>query len=196
MQGLRNSFANAMEKPELVPTSEISGEPSSSAGDRRPELRLRNSRQGFAFIIIATVAVLYPLHLGAKEDECTRTANMRVYSNAFLSEETGDLVGYELALKQAGDSTVEASLFVYEGAPDEGIRLPGRISGKNLTVEGNWLERQVEYPSKKEVVVTHAVEIDGTLDSDWFRGTIKIGGLVTPGRVRLKRVDRIWVCKK
>ena len=87
------------------------------------------------------VAVLYPLHLGAKEDECTRTANMQVYSNAFLTkDEAGDLVGYELALRQANDSTVEALLFVYEGAPADGITLPGRISGKNLTIEGSWVE--------------------------------------------------------
>jgi hypothetical protein len=155
-----------------------------------------NSRQQSLLIAIATVAILCPLHLCAKEKACTQTANMQVYSNAFLSEEAGDLVGYELALKQAGGSTVEALLFVYEGAPDDGIQLSGPTSGKRLTIEGTWIEHQVEYPSKKEVVVTHKVNIDGTLDSGWFRGTIKIGGMVTPDTVRLKRVNRIWVCKQ
>jgi len=167
-----------------------------AAEDRCSKPQLRSSRQQFLVVAIAMGAVLYPLHLGAKEDACAQTANMQIYSNAFLSEETGDLVGYELALRQASDSTVEALLFVYEGAPDDGVGLPGRISGKNLTIEGNWLEHQIEYPSKKEVVVTHMVKIDGTLDSGWFRGTIKIGGMVTPDKVRLKRVSRVWVCKK
>jgi len=142
------------------------------------------------------VAVLCPLHLRAKGDACTQIANMRIYSNAFLSDESGDVVGYELALKQASDSTVKALLFVYEGAPSDGINLPGRISGKKLNIEGDWAEHQVEYPSKKEVVVMHNVKIDGTLDSGWFRGTIKIAGMEKPDNVRLKRVDKIWVCKK
>jgi hypothetical protein len=142
------------------------------------------------------LVLLQPFHLDAKEDECVRTADMHVYSNAFLSEETGDLVGYELALRLASDSSVEALLFVYEGAPDDGILLPGRISGKKLTVKGSWVEHQIEYPSKKEIVQMHPVNIEGALDSDLFRGTIKIGGSVTPDVVRLKRVDRIWICKK
>jgi hypothetical protein len=146
---------------------------------------------------IAIVAVLYPLHLGAKEDECTRTANMQVYSNAFLTtDEAGDLVGYELALRQASDSTVEALLFVYEGGAADGINLPGRVSGKKLTIEGSWVEHLTEYPSKREVVQTHLVRIDGNLDSRWFRGTITIGDMVTSQTVRLKRVDHIWVCKQ
>jgi hypothetical protein len=94
------------------------------------------------------VAVLYPPHLGAKEDECTRTANMQIYSNAFVTkDEAGDLVGYELALSQAADSTVEALLFVYEGGAADGINLPGRISGRKLTIEGSWVEHLTEYPS-------------------------------------------------
>jgi len=171
--------------------------PSSAAENRRPKPRLRNSRQKILFIAIAMVPVLYPLHLGAKEDECTRTASMQVYSNAFLTkDEAGDLVGYELALRQINDSTVEALLFVYEGAPADGITLPVRISGKNLTIEGSWVEHLTEYPSKKEIVQTHPVKVDGKLDSSWFWGTITIGDMVTSQRVRLKRVSRIWVCKK
>lgn len=185
-----------MEKHKSAPKSEAPGNPSCAAENRRPKPHLLNSHKEWFLIGVAIVAILFPLHLSAKADECTRTANMQVYSNAFLSEETGDLDGYELALKQASDSTVEALLFVYEGASDDGIPLPGHISTRNLSIEGNWVEHQVEYPSKKEVVVTHTVRIDGTLDSGWFRGTIKIGGLVTPGNVRLKRVGRIWACKR
>jgi hypothetical protein len=57
------------------------------------------------------------------------TAQMQIYSNAYISKETGDVVGYELAIKQHDDSTVDALLYVYEGAPnDDGIPtvpLPG-----------------------------------------------------------------------
>jgi hypothetical protein len=61
---------------------------------------IRNGRQQFLLIAIAMVAVLYPVHLGAEEGECTRTANMQIYSNAFVTkDEAGDLVGYELALR-------------------------------------------------------------------------------------------------
>jgi hypothetical protein len=169
--------------------------PFSAAENRRKRPRLRNGCQQVLFIAVAMVILLCPLHLGAKEDGCALTEKMQIYSNAFLSEESGDLVGYELALKQAGDSAVETLLFVYEGAPDDGIPLHGHILLKKLAIEGNWVERQVEYPSKKEVEVTHSVRIDGTLDSRWFRGTLKIGGLVTPDRVQLRHVDRIWVCK-
>lgn len=121
---------------------------------------------------------------------------MQIYSATFVSKETGDLDGYELALEQHTDSSVDALLYVYEGAEnDDGIPLPGHISDKNLTLEGTWNEHQIEYPSKKEIVVTHVVRIAGTLDSHWFRGTLKIEGLETPTNVRLKRVDRIWTCK-
>jgi hypothetical protein len=133
----------------------------------------------------------------ASGDECTRTAHMRIYSNASFIEETGDVVGYELALDQRNDSTVEARLYLYEGAPNhEGIPISGQISGKKLTLEGNWVEHLIEYPSKKEIAKTHFVRIDGTLDPVWFRGAIKIEGLDTPTSVRLRRVDRIWMCKR
>jgi hypothetical protein len=158
---------------------------------------IRNCRQQVLFTAVAMVAVLYPLHLGAKEDDCTQTANMQIYSNAFVTkDEAGDLVGYELALRQASDSTVEALLFVYEGGAADGVNLPGRVSGKKLTVEGSWVEHLTEYPSKKEIVQTHLVKIDGNLDSKWFRGTITIGDMFESRMVRLKRVNHIWVCKK
>jgi hypothetical protein len=57
---------------------------------------------------------------------------MRIYSNAVVSEETGDVSGFELAVKKLNDSTVDALLYVYEGAPNNnGIHLQGRTSGKS-----------------------------------------------------------------
>ena len=133
---------------------------------------------------------------GTPEDKCSRTAQMQIYSNAYISKETGDVVGYELAIKQHDDSTVDALLYVYEGAPnDDGIPLSGRISGKNLTIQGNWVEHLVEYPSKKEIVQTHFVKIGGTLDSASFKGKVEIEGNAPPGESRLKRFEQIWVCR-
>jgi hypothetical protein len=83
------------------------------------------------------------------------------------------VLGYELAVERHDDSTVEASFYVYEGAPNnEAIPLSGHISGKNLSIQGNWLERLIEYPAKKEIVQTHFVKIDGMLDSTSFRGAV------------------------
>jgi hypothetical protein len=157
---------------------------------------MKPALQAALITAIAMVAFVYPSPLNATQADCSRTANMQIYSDAFLSKETGDLVGYELALKRTSDSTVESLLFVYEGAPDAGIPLAGRILQKQVTIQGNWIERQIEYPSKKEIVVTHPVKIDAAIDSRSFTGTIKIGDLVTPDKIRLKHVSRIWMCKK
>jgi len=127
---------------------------------------------------------------------CARTAHMRIYSDTSFSEETGDVAGYELALQRRNESTVEAVLFIYEGAAnDDGIPLSGHVSGMELTIEGKWIEHLIKYPSKEESVQTHEVKIVGTLDSARFRGKITIDGLATPDRVRLKRVSHIWLCK-
>jgi hypothetical protein len=153
---------------------------------------LRAARQTM-FTAVVLASVFRPVRLGA-QDECARTSKMWVYSNAVVSEESGDLVGYELALGEKG-STVEALLFVYEGAPREGVSLPGRISDKKLTIEGTWAEHLVEYPSKKEIVQTSSVKIEGTLDPERFRGTTAIEG-GAPQQLRLKRVGHTWMCKK
>jgi hypothetical protein len=122
---------------------------------------------------------------------------MRIYSSTSVDKQTGDLDGYELAIEGHKDSTVDAWLYVYEGAAnDEGIHISGAILGNKLTMEGNWVERLIEHPSKKEVVQTHIVKIHGTLDSEWFRGKLKIEGLATPDSVRLRRIPHIWVCKR
>jgi hypothetical protein len=132
----------------------------------------------------------------APEDRCARTAHMQVYSNAYLSEETGDVGGFELALRRHTDSTVDALLYVYEGAPnDDGIPLSGHIVGEKLTVEGTWTEHLVEYPSKEEIVQPHLVKIVGTLGSASFAGRIEIEGMASNGeKSRLKRLGQIWLC--
>ncbi len=122
---------------------------------------------------------------------------MEIYSNAFAHEETGDLLGYELAVKRHDDSTVETFFYVYEGAPnDDAIPLSGHISGKNLSVQGNWVEHLIEYPSKKEIVQTHFVKINGVLNSESFRGEITVEGMGEPDSVHLKRVKKTWLCRK
>ena len=147
--------------------------------------------------IIALLVVSFVQNMGAS-DGCDRTAQMQVYSNAFVHEETGDVLGYELAVKRHNeDSTVNALFYIYEGAPnDEAIPLNGLISGKNLSIQGNWVEHLVEHPSKKEIVQTHFVKINGVLNSASFRGDVKIEGMDERDSVRLKRVKRIWLCKR
>ena len=131
------------------------------------------------------------------EPDCGRTAKTRVYSDAYLSEETGDVGGTELAITEKKDSTVDALLFIYEGEPnDEAIPLSGSTANKHLTLKGNWVEHLVEYPSKKEIVQTHFVTLDGTLDLATFQGGLKIEGLESPAKARLKRVSQIWMCRK
>lgn len=130
------------------------------------------------------------------DSECARTANMRIYSDAYLSQKTDDVTGAELAIEQNANATVDALLFLYEGAPNyDGIPISGRISGDKLTLEGNWVEHLVEYPSKKETVQTHTVKIIGTLDAGSFLGSIEIGGLSATSAEKLKRVKKIWLCK-
>jgi hypothetical protein len=151
----------------------------------------------FNLLLIAVLALSGTL-LGQKAaDECGKTAGMEVYSNVFVHKETGDLLGYDLALKRGGDSSADALLYVYEGGEsDEGVRLSGHISDKLLSVQGTWVEHLVEYPSKKEIVQTHFVKIVGTLEPASFHGELTIEGMGEGEQVRLKRVKKIWSCKK
>jgi hypothetical protein len=122
---------------------------------------------------------------------------MRVYSSVFVHKETGDLLGYDLAIKRNGDSGVDALLYVYEGGEsDEGVPLSGQISNSRLTVQGTWVELLVEYPSKRKIVQTHFVKVVGRLDSGAFRGELTIEGMGEREQVRLKRVKTIWWCKR
>ena len=152
--------------------------------------------QHAAAIVVCTLALSAFLQ-AQEQPSCVKTAAMRIYSNAFAQEETGDVLGYELAIKGNGGTTVDVLLYVYEGAADdEGIPLSGKVSAKELTVQGNWVEHLVEYPSKKEIIQTHSVKINGTLEAASFRGQIKIENMDSPDGVRLKQVKRLWFCKR
>jgi hypothetical protein len=102
-----------------------------------------------------------------------------------------------LAIKQHTDSTVEAFFYIYEGAPNnEAIPLSGRVINGNLSIQGDWVEHLIEYPSKKEMVQTHAVEISGALNPVSLRGEVTIEGFAKKEPVHLKRVNTTWLCKK
>jgi hypothetical protein len=154
------------------------------------------------YLILAVLLGLAPLvslngNPTASEDECSRTAHMQIYSNAFFSKEAGDVVGYELALQKINGDAIDARLYIYQGEPKkDGISMSGQISGGKLTIKGSWVQHSIEYPSKKEIVETQLVGVDGTLNSTQFRGTIKVEGLAAPIKVKLKHVDHIWLCKR
>ena len=130
-------------------------------------------------------------------DECGRTAQMDIYSDAQVSRVTGDLSGFELALDKPNGSQRKALLFIYEGAESEGIPLTATADGNNLVIQGTWVEHLIEYPSKKEFVQTHRVKITGKPTPETFRGNISIEdlGIVNPENMQLKRVKRVWACK-
>ena len=124
-----------------------------------------------------------------------KTAGMQVYSNVFMDEETGDLLGYDLAIKRQGSSGAEALLYVYEGGgAGEGIPLSGQVSKNRLTLKGTWVEHLLEYPSKRKILEQHSVEILGTLTPAYFRGEVTISEMRDHQHVRLKRVKKIWSC--
>lgn len=162
-------------------------------------MRLWNTVLVIVGLLIGLVPAVIPgENLNASEDECARTAHSEIYSNAAFIEEAGDVVGFELAVRRSHhSSSVSALLYDYEGVPNEdGISLSGQILGRKLTMEGNWVRHLIEEPSKKEIVETRLVKLDGTIDSTGFRGTIKIENVDKPMSVRLKRVDHIWMCKR
>ena len=128
-------------------------------------------------------------------DQCARTAGMHVYSNLFIHKETGDLLGYELAVRRGGESRTEALLYVYGGGEaDDGIPLSGQVITNRLTLTGTWVEHLVEYPSKRKIVEKHSVEIRGAIDASTFRGELTISGMNDHQHVRLRHVKNIWPC--
>ena len=148
----------------------------------------------FAFALSVGSLCLEP-QTAATENPCVKTAGMQVYSDVFVHEETGDLLGYDLAIKRQGNSGAEALLYVYEGGESgEGIPLSGQVSKNRLTLKGTWVEHLVEYPSKREIVQQHSVEILGALDLANFRGEVRIGEIEDHQQIRLKRVKNVWFC--
>jgi len=135
------------------------------------------------------------LVLVSNPDECARSAGMLVYSDVFMQKETGDLLGYELAVKRKGDSGADALLYVYEGGEaGEGIPLSGQVSKNRLTLKGTWVEHLIAYPSKESVTQEHSVEVFGTLSTATFRGELTISGMEDHQHIRLKRLKKIWPC--
>lgn len=146
-------------------------------------------------LALALANLVCPYRVNASDDDCARTSRMRIYSSAFVHEETGDLLGYDLALGPTTEPNTDALLFIYEGSPGEGIPLRVKQSGGKVAVEGDWVEHLVKYPSRKETVQTHSVKITGTADKYRFTGTVAIEGSTTPEKLSLKRVQRIWMCR-
>jgi hypothetical protein len=156
-----------------------------------------SSRKAWALVCLAGSVLTAAAQTVPPADKslCSRTAQMRVFSSAFFSKESGDVVGYNFAVSSSETSS-DALLFVYEGAPNnDGIPLRSQQSGDKLSVSGTWVERQIEYPSKKEIVVTHPVMIEGLLRQNSLEGHITIGGLQTLETLRMKRVKHLWLCK-
>lgn len=171
--------------PKCVPTMNAI---SSDYRSYDPGMKLFLQCVGLLVLITATYA--------NGSDQCSRTDRMQIYSNAYVHPETGDILGYELAVSRDSGSKVDAFFYTYEGAPnDEAIPLSGHLSGKHLTVQGTWVEHLVEHPAKKQIIHTHVITIDGALDPAFFRGHITIEGMVERDRVRLRRVKKIWLCK-
>jgi len=130
-------------------------------------------------------------------DECVLTRHSQVYSDAKFIEEAGDVVGFELALQPSNGHSIVGLLYDYEGVPNlDGISLSGLISGRKLTMHGSWVHHLVQEPSKKEIVETQLVRLDGTVYSSRFLGTVTFEGLDAPVNLRLKRVRHIWLCKR
>ena len=148
----------------------------------------------FSFLALLIFATSYASATNSRSDECKQTASMRVYSNAWIDKETGDLNGFELAIKDSDDAAIDALLYMYEGGVAKGIPLPGHISGGRIEIGGDWIEQLVEYPSKKETTHTRFVKIDGVLKPTFFRGKIRIQDY-DDFDVKLKKVGHIWMCR-
>ena len=159
---------------------------------------MRRVKFAAPFVVFLLVGSLQNTFGQNVPDECAQTAQMDIYSDAWVSKVTGDLNGFELALDKLNGSHRKALLFVYEGGGSEGIPLTATAEGNNFVIEGTWVEHSTEYPSKKAVVQTHGVRIAGQLTPKIFRGTISIEDfeIVNPEKMQLKRVKQIWECKK
>jgi hypothetical protein len=127
-------------------------------------------------LIVAFIQVLVFAATAAAIDECPQAARYRFFSNAFLSEETRDVGGFELALTATKGHGYETLLYVYEGvAEKDGISLVGDRERSGISLHGDWREELVEYPSKRHITQTRPVKLDGKVSEDDFRGEIQIG---------------------
>jgi hypothetical protein len=71
----------------------------------------------------------------------------QTYSDVREVDETGDLVGTELALQMAAQK-VTGTLWHYEGTEPEPILLDGRIEGEALTLSGSYSGGKVEIAAR------------------------------------------------
>jgi|KBSMisStandDraft_5_1062788.scaffolds.fasta_scaffold07015_8 hypothetical protein len=143
-------------------------------------------------MIVLTVAATWTFVQG--KDECPQNTVYKFYSDARLSEETGDVLGDELALKPTAGDFYDALLYLYEGAPNtDGIALSGVLQGGILSLEGDWIEDLIEYPSKRHISRTQHVRLKGQMSKSRFRGSMQIGDESSP--VSLRLVTHIWLCK-
>ena len=155
----------------------------------------RNIRLPLPVVLAVLFAAPLNLAQGAPPDVCERAAEMQVYSNARYIEEAGDVIGDELAVQRREGNSIDALLYFYQGEPNkDGIALSGHIVGEKLTMEGDWIQHLFESPSNQQIVETHHVTVTGTLNSNWFRGSISLGSRSGPD-VKLRHVPHIWMCK-
>jgi hypothetical protein len=71
----------------------------------------------------------------------------RTYSDVREVEESGDLVGTELALQISGE-TVTGTLRHYEGVEPEAVAIAGRLVGSALTLSGTYSEGRIEIDAR------------------------------------------------
>ena len=73
---------------------------------------MRGLRIAAVFVVFAlTISIHNSFGQSGLPDDCARTAQMDIYSNAQVSEVTGDLSGFELALGKQIESRRKALLF-------------------------------------------------------------------------------------
>jgi len=159
---------------------------------------MRGLRIAAVFVVfVLTISIHNSFGQSGLPDDCARTAQMDIYSNAQVSEVTGDLSGFELALGNQIESRRKALLFLYEGSVSDGIPLTATINGGHVLIQGTWVEHLTGGPSKKDIVQKHLVRLAGRLKPKMLLGAISIEGFQIANRdqLRLKRVTRIWACK-
>ena len=124
---------------------------------------------------------------------CSETSKMTVYSNAYFSDEGGDVIGYELAVPVNGGSNGRSLLFIYEGEANEvGIELTGRIERSKLSLTGKWVEHPVEYPSHAKLTQNHSADLQAIVKLKAIHGELIIDGASQP--IRMKQVRHLWLC--
>jgi hypothetical protein len=130
-----------------------------------PPMHRRNIRLPVPAFLAILLSAPFNLAQDESPDACEHTAQMQVYSDARYVEEAGDVVGDELAVKRHEGNLIDGQLYFYQGEPNkDGISLSGHIVGKKLTMEGEWVPHIVEDPSNEQIVETHHVTVNGTLE--------------------------------